>query len=143
MSEIELPRDLRLQLRAQAHRLNPVVLLGAQGLTGAVLKEIDRALAAHELIKVRVPDDDRDARETMFATIADQLGAARVQSIGKLLVLYRPKPEEPAEPARKRKEKRVSKAEAAKKTAKRSQAQRPASKRTAPAKRPTKRPNRI
>ena len=55
MSEITLSRDARLTLRAQAHHLNPVVLLGASGLTEAVMKEIDRELKAHELIKVRVP----------------------------------------------------------------------------------------
>ncbi|WP_337497811.1 YhbY family RNA-binding protein, partial [Sutterella wadsworthensis] len=54
MSEITLSRDARLTLRAQAHHLNPVVLLGASGLTEAVMKEIDRELKAHELIKVRV-----------------------------------------------------------------------------------------
>jgi putative YhbY family RNA-binding protein len=96
MSELTLSRDERLALRARAHHLNPVVLLGAAGLTEAVLKETDRALAAHELIKVRIPGDDRDERESICAQIADRLGAARVQLIGKLLVLYRPRPEEEA-----------------------------------------------
>ncbi|MCS7101811.1 MAG: ribosome assembly RNA-binding protein YhbY [Burkholderiaceae bacterium] len=94
MSELILDRDTRLRLQARAHRLNPVVLLGAAGLSDAVLKEIDRALAAHELIKVRVPGDDRAEREAIFARIAQTLGAARVQMIGKLLVLYRPRPPE-------------------------------------------------
>lgn len=92
MPELMLDRDARLALKARAHALNPVVLLGAAGLTEAVLKEIDRALSAHELIKVRVPGDDRDEREAIFARVADALGAARVQMIGKLLVLYRPRP---------------------------------------------------
>ncbi|HEU0202364.1 MAG TPA: ribosome assembly RNA-binding protein YhbY [Burkholderiaceae bacterium] len=104
MSELKLLRDLRLQLKARAHALDPVVLLGAHGLTEAVIKEVDRALNAHELIKVRVPDDDRAARETVFAELADRLAAARVQMIGKLLVLFRPRPEEappaPAMPVR-------------------------------------------
>ena len=106
MAELILSRDERLRLKGRAHHLNPVVLLGAAGLTEAVVNEIDRALAAHELIKIRVPGDDRDQREAMFAGLADQLGAARVQMIGKLLVLYRPKPEEPApeKPARSRPE---------------------------------------
>ena len=86
MSEITLSRDARLTLRAQAHHLNPVVLLGASGLTEAVMKEIDRELKAHELIKVRVPTDDREEREAIFVKIADELGCARVQMIGKLLV---------------------------------------------------------
>jgi len=94
MSELVLDRDERLALKAQAHALNPVVLLGAAGLNAAVLAEIDRALASHGLIKVRIPSADRDEREAMFAEIADRLAAARVQAIGKLLVLYRPPPPE-------------------------------------------------
>ena len=95
MPELVLSRDERLALRGHAHHLNPVVLLGAAGLSDAVIKEIDRALSAHELVKIRVPGDDRSGREAMFAQLAAALGAARVQMIGKLLVLYRPKPEEP------------------------------------------------
>ncbi len=94
MTELDLTRDLRLTLRARAHHLDPVVLLGAHGLTEAVLKEIERALVAHELIKVRAPLAERDAREELFAQIAHQLGAARVVHIGKLLVLFRPRPAE-------------------------------------------------
>jgi RNA-binding protein len=71
---------------------DPVVQVGNDGLTPAVVKEIDNALKAHGLIKVRVFSDDRAAREAMFATLADQLGAAPVQHIGKLLVLWRPIP---------------------------------------------------
>ena len=94
MAELVLTRDERLRLRARAHHLNPVVLLGAAGLTEAVFKETDRALAAHELIKVRIPGDDRDEREAIGAQLADRLEAARVQVIGKLLILFRPRPEE-------------------------------------------------
>ncbi|HRZ02421.1 MAG TPA: ribosome assembly RNA-binding protein YhbY [Burkholderiaceae bacterium] len=96
MAELTLTRDERLELRARAHPLNPVVLLGNQGLTEAVMKEIDRALAAHELIKVRVPGDDREQREAIYQAVAEALGAGRVQAIGKLLVLYRPRPPEEA-----------------------------------------------
>jgi putative YhbY family RNA-binding protein len=100
MSELILSRDEKLALRARAHHLRPVVLLGSAGLTDAVVKETDRALAAHELIKVRIPGDDRDEREAICVQLADRLGAARIQAIGKLLVLYRPRPEEePARPA--------------------------------------------
>jgi putative YhbY family RNA-binding protein len=98
MAQIELDPKQRQALKGRAHALDPVVLLGAQGLTDAVLKEIDRALATHELIKVRVPGDDRDEREAMFRQVADQLGAACVQAIGKLLVFWRPLP--PDEQAR-------------------------------------------
>ncbi|GAB4476299.1 MAG: hypothetical protein OHK0044_22080 [Burkholderiaceae bacterium] len=92
MAEIELTPKRRQQLKGAAHRLAPVVLLGASGLTEAVIREIDRALTAHELIKVRVPGDDRAQRDDIFREVAERLGAARVQSIGKLLVLFRPKP---------------------------------------------------
>lgn len=94
MSEIILSRDVRLALRAQAHHLDPVVLLGANGLTDAVMKEIDRELKAHELIKVRVPTDDREERAAIFEKVAEALGAARVQMIGKLLILWRPAEDE-------------------------------------------------
>ncbi len=90
MKEIVLARDTRLALRSKAHHLDPVVLLGANGLTDAVLREIDRELKAHELIKVRVPTADRQERESIFAEIAEKLGAARVQMIGKLLIFWRP-----------------------------------------------------
>jgi len=92
MAELELARDLRLTLKARAHHLDPVVLLGAQGLTEAAIKEIDRALLAHELIKVRAPIEDRAEREDLFAQIAQRLNAARIVHIGKLLVLFRPPP---------------------------------------------------
>jgi RNA-binding protein len=90
MKEIILARDARLALRSQAHHLDPVVLLGANGLTNAVLHEIDRALNDHELIKVRVPSDDREELESIYAEVAEKLGAARVQMIGKLLIFWRP-----------------------------------------------------
>lgn len=90
MKEIILARDARLTLRSQAHHLDPVVLLGANGLTNAVLHEIDRALNDHELIKVRVPSDDREELESIYAEVAEKLGAARVQMIGKLLIFWRP-----------------------------------------------------
>lgn len=94
MPALPLARDERLRLKARAHHLQPVVLLGANGLTPAVLREIDRALTAHELIKVRVPGDDRAAREAIYAQVADDLSAACVAAIGKLAIFYRPQPEE-------------------------------------------------
>ncbi|HSQ10789.1 MAG TPA: ribosome assembly RNA-binding protein YhbY [Burkholderiaceae bacterium] len=106
MPEIQLTPKERQELKARAHGLKPVVLLGNSGLSAPVMKEIDRALAAHELIKVKVPGEDREERDTLFADVAEALSAARVQSIGKLLVLYRPAPEEKEEavtrPVRKR-----------------------------------------
>jgi RNA-binding protein len=84
--------------RADAHHLDPVVLIGGDGLTEAVLKEADRALKAHGLIKLRVFSDDRAAREAMLVTLAERLDAAPIQHIGKLLVLWRPLPPKAAEP---------------------------------------------
>lgn len=83
----------RRLLKARAHPLKPVVLLGGAGLTDAVLREIDRALVAHELVKIRVPDDDREQRAQVFNAVAEKLSAAKVQSIGKTIVLFRPSPE--------------------------------------------------
>ncbi|HRE17617.1 MAG TPA: YhbY family RNA-binding protein [Rhodocyclaceae bacterium] len=77
-------------LRARAHGLNPVVSIAENGLSEAVMKEIDACLKAHELIKIRVYGDDREARANYLATICEQLGAAAVQQIGKLLVVWRP-----------------------------------------------------
>jgi putative YhbY family RNA-binding protein len=94
MAEIQLTPKERQALKALAHGLKPVVLLGSAGLSPAVFKEIDRALVAHELIKVKVPVDDRTEREEIFASVAESLSAARVQAIGKLLVLFRPAPEQ-------------------------------------------------
>ncbi|MFZ9257280.1 MAG: YhbY family RNA-binding protein, partial [Burkholderiaceae bacterium] len=80
---------------SQAHGLSPVVMSGESGLTPAVVKEADTALKAHGLIKVRVFGDDREARVSYYETLCEQLGAAPVQHIGKLLVLYRPKVDKP------------------------------------------------
>jgi putative YhbY family RNA-binding protein len=87
----------RSALRAEAHALSPVVIVGEAGLTPPVLKEIDASLDAHGLIKVRVFGDDREARVQIYETICDTLGTAPIQHIGKLLVLYRPKKDSPKE----------------------------------------------
>ena len=83
----------RSALRAEAHALKPVVIIGEAGLTPAVIKEIELGLDSHGLIKVRVFGDDREARVGMYEAICAQLDAAPVQHIGKLLVIYRPKKE--------------------------------------------------
>lgn len=88
------PAERRAQ-RADAHHLAPVVIIGGDGLTDAVAREVDLALSAHGLIKVRAMVDDRAARETMLAALAERLGAAPVQHIGKLFVLWRPPPPKP------------------------------------------------
>ena len=92
MPLIQLTPAQRKEHRAEAHHLDPVVMVGGDGLTAAVKKETDAALNAHGLIKVRVFSDDRTAREAMFLTLADELNAAPIQHIGKLLVLWRPMP---------------------------------------------------
>ena len=84
----------RKALKAKAHKLDPVVHVGAKGLTGEVIAEIDRALHAHELIKVRAASLDRNAREEAFGRIAQATGAEPVQHIGKVFVLFRKKNDE-------------------------------------------------
>lgn len=93
MPQIQLTIAQRKEHRANAHHLSPVVMIGNDGLSAAVKKETDAALNAHGLIKVRVLGDDRAAREAMYQTLADELNAAPIQHIGKLLVLWRPQPE--------------------------------------------------
>ena len=88
------PRE-RAHLKARAHALEPRVMIGHGGLTDKVVAEIDRALKAHELIKVKILDGDRKAREAMGEDICARTDAAPVQRVGKVLVLWRPKPEEP------------------------------------------------
>lgn len=92
MPAIQLTPAQRKEHRAAAHHLDPVVMIGSEGLTPAVRAEIDAALNAHGLIKVRVFSDDRAGREALFTELADGLGAAPIQHIGKLLVLWRPQP---------------------------------------------------
>ncbi|MGJ7579148.1 YhbY family RNA-binding protein [Variovorax sp. RHLX14] len=93
MPAIQLTPAQRKVHRADAHHLDPIVMVGGDGLTPAVKKEAESALKAHGLIKVRVFSDDRLAREAMLRTLADELDAAPIQHIGKLLVLWRPKVE--------------------------------------------------
>ncbi len=92
MTAIQLSPAQRKEKRADAHHLDPVVMIGGDGLTPAVQKEVDAALNAHGLIKVRVFSDERTTREAIFAALSDELGAAPIQHIGKLLVLWRPMP---------------------------------------------------
>ncbi|MEJ2800474.1 putative YhbY family RNA-binding protein [Comamonas sp. BIGb0124] len=92
MPAIQLTPAQRKGHRSDAHHLDPVVLIGSDGLTPAVQKEVDAALKAHGLIKVRVFSDERTTREAILKTLADELDAAPIQHIGKLLVLWRPLP---------------------------------------------------
>ena len=97
MPQLPLAIAERKAHRADAHHLEPVVMIGNDGLTPAVTHEADAALNAHGLIKIRVLAGDRAAREATYQQLADELNAAPIQHIGKLLVLWRPKP--PAEKA--------------------------------------------
>ena len=93
MPALNLTPAERKDLRGQAHHIDPVVLIGSDGLTPAVLKEADAALKAHGLIKVRMFSDSRVDRMAALQNMADSLNAGAVQHIGKLLVLWRPIPE--------------------------------------------------
>ena len=86
----------RRALRARAHHLNPVVMIGEAGLTPAVVREIDAALKSHELIKIRVLGDERAARKALVGDICEQTGAEPVQQVGKIVVVFREKPAEEA-----------------------------------------------
>ena len=83
----------RKQLKARAHRLEPMVLIGTKGLTDEVVEEVDLALKAHELIKVRAPDLEREAREDALQALCERTGAESVQAIGKVFVIYRKRDE--------------------------------------------------
>lgn len=80
------------KLRARAHPLKPVVIVGQAGVTEAVLNEIDLALDHHELIKVRINGEDRDSRKAMCAAIVEAARATLVQQIGHVVSLYRKRP---------------------------------------------------
>jgi RNA-binding protein len=84
-----LTPKVRQQLKGKAHKLKPVVMLGNQGLTDAVKKEIDRALNDHELIKIKIQSQDRDDRRAAFAEICESLQCEMVQQIGSVGVVYR------------------------------------------------------
>ena len=98
----ELTSSERRALRARAHRLQPVVMIGEAGLTPEVEREIEANLRSHELIKIRIFADDRDARAELAQAICSATGAQPVQHIGKILVIYRARPEDAPKRAQKR-----------------------------------------
>ena len=91
---ISLTARERTHLKGRAHALDVRVQVGHSGLTEAVAAEVDRALNAHELIKVKILDGDRQVRKEIADTICTRMDAALVQSVGKVFVLWRPKPED-------------------------------------------------
>jgi RNA-binding protein len=84
-----LTTKYKQQLKAKAHYLKPIILIGQHGLTEAVKKETDRALQDHELIKVRIRMEDREVRRALFTDICESLQAELVQLVGSIGVLYR------------------------------------------------------
>ncbi len=113
--KIELSPIERQALKARAHTLDPLVTISNNGLSAAVIREIDRTLKAHELIKIRANTDDREERAGWLDKICDLLVAAPVQLIGKTLVIWRENPEKAKErakallPVPRPKEKRLTK----------------------------------
>lgn len=92
---MELNGKQRRHLRALAHHLNPVVMVGRAGLSDAVARSVDEALAQHELLKIRVDAESPDDRDEVAEALAQRLGASCVQIIGHMVVLYRRHPEAP------------------------------------------------
>lgn len=81
--------SLKKSLKAQAHHLKPVVLLGAKGLTEAVIAETNIALLSHELIKVKINGAEKEDRQLMAGELCQQLHAELVQMIGNTVIMYR------------------------------------------------------
>lgn len=84
-----LSPDERKALKARAHKLEPVVIIGGKGVTEELLCEVDRALKSDELIKVRAPSLERIARDSALQEICHRTAAEPVQQVGKVFVIYR------------------------------------------------------
>ena len=91
---LEFSRDQKLHFKRLSHTLEPVVILGNKGLTSAVIAEIEVALKAHELIKIKLRGMEKEERKAAVEAITDQLNAGEINSIGFVTTLYRPKPKE-------------------------------------------------
>lgn len=81
-------------LTARAHHINPVVIIGKDGLSLGVMSELDRGLSSHELIKIKILNGDRKTRALLLEQICQQLNALPINHIGRILVIYRPEIEE-------------------------------------------------
>ncbi len=90
---LELASVRRRSLQARAHAIKPTVWIGTAGLWEGIIHELDQGLKSHELIKVKVSSDERETRNALLEEICERLDAAPVQHIGKILVIYRPKPD--------------------------------------------------
>lgn len=91
MTLLLTPRE-RANLKARAHALEPVVQVGQAGLSDSLVAEVDRALLAHELIKVKLGGADREIRASLTQELCARTGAAEVQQVGRTVVLWRPRP---------------------------------------------------
>jgi RNA-binding protein len=96
---LELALARQRALKALAHAIKPIVWIGGAGLSESVIHELDQGLKSHELIKVKVSGDERETRNALLVEICERLGAAPIQHIGKILVIYRPRPEKINSPA--------------------------------------------
>lgn len=85
-------KKTKLQLKTQSHKLKPVVIIGNQGLTEGVQQEIDVALTSHELIKVRINADSKQARQAMCTEICQSQQAELINQIGHIVTIYRQTP---------------------------------------------------
>jgi RNA-binding protein len=92
---MQLSSNQKRYLRGIAHRLDPVVMVGQKGVTPALLKELEGALAHHELVKVKLADADREDRAETIEALRDASNAALVQTIGRIACFYRPNPKQP------------------------------------------------
>ena len=84
----------RSHLKGRAHALEPVVFVGQAGLSDQVVVELERALTAHGLIKVKLAGAGREDREALTKDICDRTGAVAVQNVGRMLVIWRPRPDD-------------------------------------------------
>lgn len=87
-----LPVKQRQALKAAAHHLKPVVRIGQKGITEPLIRETDIALKTHELIKIQIQQDEREARRRAASELAEATGAILVHQIGKTFILYRQNP---------------------------------------------------
>jgi len=115
---LEITPTHRATLKALSHPIKPVVWVGAAGLSEMVIRELDQALKSHELIKIKVSNEEREAREALLAQICERLGAAPVRHTGRTIVVYRPAPvETPGKLMRKNSQKTGNQEEKAQKAA--------------------------
>lgn len=90
---MNLSNKQKQHLKGLGHHLKPIVQLGGNGLTEGVLAEIDLALNHHELLKVKIPTDDREEKQLIVDAILRETGAEKIQTIGHILLMYRPSEE--------------------------------------------------